>query len=451
MDLFHFWIDLVCVVLPLLVLDAWHLRSALPPTRTYQSPYVAGPLFVTSAIASNYFSFHLGPSIMVNFSIVPLTFNFFLLSPLWSLFWMLVYIVVQTAVGVYIIGHGHISSHSVGNLVHILPKSLAIVIVYVGLMMLCSYATRSKNPYRRSYWFALVLFLYASLDYAIVQHDSDLIGFHVGMYITYVLGFIALWLICVRFVFAVQAIDATKSAAKTQEQYELIGQLAASMAHEIRNPITVVRGFAQLMAHHPETSETHRTYLETIMAELDQADAMIASYLQLSQMGSDEEKSQISLKAVVDHACNLLGPYAQSHAVMLHSDCDERAVVLADRDGLLQCAIHLIKNAIESHDRAGNVDVSTRCEGKWIIWRVADDGRGMDAKTLKRIGQPHYTTRSRGTGLGLTFVYKMVHELGGTIEVTSEINRGTTFVVRIPRAHSAATRGATRGIAPAQP
>lgn len=450
LDSFHFWIDLACVVLPLLVLDAWHLRSTLPPTRTYQSPYVAGTLFVASAIASNFFAFHIGSSVAVNFSIVSLTLNFFLLTPLWSLFWMFVYIVVQIALSVYLMSHGHLSWHSVMHTMHILPKSLAVVMVYISLMMLCSYATKSENPYRRSYWFALALFFYASLDFVIVQREHQLIGFPIQLFVTYVLGFIALWLICVRLVHAVQAVDATKSAARTREQYELIGQLAASMAHEIRNPITVVRGFAQLMAHHPDTSATHRTYLDTIIAELDQADAMIASYLQLAQMGTDEEKSQISVKAVVDNALHLLMPYAQSHAVTLYSECDENAMVFADRDCLLQSAIHLIKNAIESHDRAGIVNVSVQIEGKWVVWRIADDGRGMDAQTLKWLGQPHYTTHSNGTGLGLTFVYKTVHELGGNVEVTSQVDHGTTFLVRIPKANSMATRKATHA-APVQP
>ena len=237
---------------------------------------------------------------------------------------------------------------------------------------------------------------------------------------------------------AIQEID--KIVYQTNIQKELqkaekmnaIGQLAASVAHEIRNPMTVVKGFLQIFQNKSKLSEDELSYINLMMDEMNRAEGIINDYLSLAKpdLGS---KEPVMLSQFTAHISDLMNGYAlmvSNIHVQIKLDFDMEIYI--NKNEVKQVLINIMKNGIESMKNGGELLVSIQKDDEYIVFSIKDTGIGMSEEQIARLGTAFYSLKDKGTGIGLMVCYQVIERMKGKIEVESEKNKGTTFKVYVP-------------------
>jgi two-component system nitrogen regulation sensor histidine kinase GlnL len=239
-----------------------------------------------------------------------------------------------------------------------------------------------------------------------------------------------------------------KERIRRTDRLAAIGQIAAGIAHEIKNPLVGIRGAAQLLK-----DELARTagkglteYLDVILKEADRLNGVLEGILDFTRL-KPLTSGSFNIHAVLDRALLLQEESARQNGVVLAREYDPSLPdVTGNRDQLLQVFLNLIKNAIEAMPSGGKLAVVTRmsdlftsvqADGKkhrLMMVKVIDTGDGITPEHLQDIFAPFFTTKDRGVGLGLALSYQIVQEHLGTIRVESEKGEGTSFSVYLPLA-----------------
>lgn len=215
------------------------------------------------------------------------------------------------------------------------------------------------------------------------------------------------------------------------ESISTMGKMAAALAHEVKNPITVIDGYLHLLKAFPERYANTRT-LELVKRELKRIMIILNEYLALGRQ-PDSAVAQVDVNEILVDIVSLMDLYTYKDNVTLYSDLEPVPRLMVDADKLRQVFVNLLKNAIESIEDGGTVTVaSRRSEDGGLLVTITDTGSGIDPSNLPRLGTPFFTTKDTGTGLGLAVSYKYIHELGGKIQVRSQLGRGTTFKIYLP-------------------
>jgi two-component system sporulation sensor kinase B len=216
------------------------------------------------------------------------------------------------------------------------------------------------------------------------------------------------------------------------EKMKVVSELAASVAHEVRNPLTTVRGFIQLLGGAPFDGEKRAAYAAICLEELDRAQLIISNYLALSKPEA-EKKERLDVKVELEYVANLLNSYANYQNVTVRNRVDGDGAVFGDRSKFRQALINLGKNAIEATPSGGAVEFRSTEKEREIELYVVDTGGGMTPEQIARLGTPYYSTKEKGTGLGTLVTFNIVRQMGGSIEVTSRVGEGTTCRIALPR------------------
>lgn len=220
------------------------------------------------------------------------------------------------------------------------------------------------------------------------------------------------------------------------ERLSLVGQMAASITHEIRNPMAVIRGFIQLMR---ERSPGHQhEYYRIIMEELDRANSIINDFLSLAQNRIVEMEVR-SLHDIVNDLSPLLWADANMRGQSIEMDlCEQMPAFEMNEKEIKQMILNLARNGMEAMTDKGLLTIRTRITADdRIELHVADTGTGIAADKLSKLFEPFFTTKSRGTGLGLALCLSIVERHSGRIDVQSIEGSGTTFIVSFPLGKSA--------------
>nr|WP_240547962.1 ATP-binding protein [Paenibacillus lignilyticus] len=218
------------------------------------------------------------------------------------------------------------------------------------------------------------------------------------------------------------------------ERLSLVGQMAASITHEIRNPMAVIRGFVQLMRE--RSPEHQQEYFRIVMDELDRANSIINDFLSLAQ-NRIIEKESCSLHDILNEIMPLLWADANLRGQSIELRLAERipALMLNEKE-MKQLILNLARNGMEAMDQHGVLTIQTESHTDYVELRVNDNGSGIPKEKLERLFEPFFTTKSRGTGLGLPLCLSIIERHGGGIQVDSEEGIGTTFIVKIDRSRN---------------
>lgn len=217
----------------------------------------------------------------------------------------------------------------------------------------------------------------------------------------------------------------------SSEKQSIAAQLAAGIAHEIRNPITSIKGFLQLLQRSKSTN--HDKYFEIMFSEFDRIELIIRELLVLAkpQVTKFELKD---IRTIIEDVMTLLEGQAHLNNIQIITIFElEEAYLNCDENQIKQMCINFIKNAIESMPNGGNLTIELKLYGKnQVLIGIADEGFGIPEQILKLLGQPFYTTKEKGTGLGFMVSKKIVENHYGQLRVSSEVNKGTTIEVLLP-------------------
>ncbi|MEH7107541.1 PAS domain-containing sensor histidine kinase [Bacillus sp. JJ1764] len=229
----------------------------------------------------------------------------------------------------------------------------------------------------------------------------------------------------------ITSIRDTEERLRRTEKLSVVGELSASVAHEIRNPLTSLKGFVQLL----QTEDTrHQFYYEIMLDELNRINHIVGELLLLAKP-QHMKFTQASVQKLLHDVISLLNTEASLYNVQIHYDFPEIDLEIeCEPNQFKQLFINIIKNGIEASQNGGTVFLTLeRLETSAMASiTIRDNGCGISKERLKRIGEPFYSSKEKGTGLGLTVSYKIVQSHHGTIVVESQKNHGTTVKVQLP-------------------
>lgn len=215
------------------------------------------------------------------------------------------------------------------------------------------------------------------------------------------------------------------------EKMNAVGQLAASVAHEIRNPMTVVKGFLQIFYAKEHMSEEERTYIKLMIEEMNRAETIINDYLSLAK--PDVEQSQkIDGADLANKVIDLMHSYAMMGKGIHFKKNIQQVYIEANNNELKQVLINILKNAIEALKNGGTITINLYPTNEYGVFEIEDTGIGMTEEEVNRLGTAFYSLKEKGTGMGLMVCYQMVEQMRGRIEVQSEKGKGTIFKIYIP-------------------
>ncbi|TXK79333.1 ATP-binding protein [Paenibacillus sp. N3.4] len=222
-----------------------------------------------------------------------------------------------------------------------------------------------------------------------------------------------------------------RQEVQRSEKLNVLSELAASVAHEIRNPMTVARGFMQILSQSEVSEEKKRIYTTMVIEEIDRAQNIISDYLSFAKPQA-EKLEQLDVSSLSQRLSNLLNPYASLRGIEISIHMEPSLFIKANNEKMIQCLVNLTKNGIEAMHGGGILEISGYKQRSKIILQIKDNGIGMTAEQIDRLGTPFYSTKEKGTGLGMMVSYRIIKNFGGDIEVTSHPDKGTCFTISLP-------------------
>jgi PAS domain S-box-containing protein len=219
-----------------------------------------------------------------------------------------------------------------------------------------------------------------------------------------------------------------------QEKLASIGRLSAGVAHEINNPLTTVLTTAMLIQEDIDAESPLYAELETIVKETMRCRNIVTALLDFARQKSPEMK-RCSVNVIVSETVMLTRKQSAFKDIKLEVFLDQRVPPLwLDPHQITQALINLLINAIESTDPGGYITVRTDyfCESNKVVIQIQDSGAGIPAGLIDKVFEPFFTTKESGTGLGLAITHGIIVQHGGSIQVASEPDRGTTFSITLP-------------------
>ncbi|MEH7380186.1 ATP-binding protein [Bacillus sp. JJ1533] len=215
------------------------------------------------------------------------------------------------------------------------------------------------------------------------------------------------------------------------EKLEVVSHLASSISHEVRNPLTVVKGILQMLYKDEWDEEKRKLFIEISLQEIDRANDIIGNYLTFAKT-VQEDHIIVDLEQELNRSINVITPMANMNCVDIQTNIVP-CRMKGDPQLLQQCFLNLTKNCIEAMPNGGNLFIRTRIQNDGIVIEIKDTGEGMTNEQLKHIGEPFFTTKGReGTGLGMMAVIKIIKLMNGKLDVTSNKNDGTQFSIYFP-------------------
>lgn len=215
------------------------------------------------------------------------------------------------------------------------------------------------------------------------------------------------------------------------EELNLIGQMAASISHEIRNPMSVVKGFLQILSEKNELAQ-YTEYFDMMVSEINRVDSMLTEFLAFGRLNTGIMKRR-NLNEIIRPLLPLLQADASEGDKQVLVELDEIPELELNENEIRQVVLNLVRNGLEAMSAGGVIKLKTYCEGDKVVLSVQDQGTGISQQIMDKLGAPFLTTKETGTGLGLSVCYRIVAKHQAELDVYTG-TRGTTFYVRFQSA-----------------
>jgi two-component system, sporulation sensor kinase E len=215
------------------------------------------------------------------------------------------------------------------------------------------------------------------------------------------------------------------------EKLTVVGELAAGIAHEIRNPLTSLKGFTQLLG---DRIDANQGYMDIMITEIERINTIVSELLLLAKP-KKLDFQELNIAMVLKKIITLMEAQANLYGVNIKCEqCDEAPSVFihGEENKLKQVFINLLKNAIEAMQEGGEIKISLLKKDKEVEIKIIDNGNGISPELLSKVGQPFFTTKEKGTGLGLMVCYSIIESHQGKMGIDSKCGQGTTVSVLLP-------------------
>ncbi len=229
----------------------------------------------------------------------------------------------------------------------------------------------------------------------------------------------------------ISALRKMEESSSAMEKYRILGELAAAISHEVRNPLTTVRGFLQYFGSKPNYTAEDKEFFQLMIRELDSATTIIGDFLDTARP-SKLRVQELDLATITASLCRVMESRAILQKVELKAEVDGPLMIQGDAGQIRQVLINLLQNALQAMPNGGSLHVGCGIEDGQAKVAIADTGVGIPPENLEKIGRPFFTTKPGGSGLGLSTCFRIMNSHRGRIEVQSEWGQGTTFTCYLP-------------------
>ncbi len=224
----------------------------------------------------------------------------------------------------------------------------------------------------------------------------------------------------------ISEMKSTEDQLRNAEKLSVAGQMAVGVAHEIRNPLTTIRGLLQL-----SKDKFNLEHYKLLMSEIDRMNLIVSEFLVLGKP-HNVQFNETDCLSILDNILQIVGTQAAMNGISIIKDIKRHESIYGDSNQIKQVFMNLLKNSIEAMPYGGNIHIELDIEGTEQIIRIQDTGKGMPDDVLDKIGQPFYTTKDYGNGLGIMVTKKIIESHKGRIQFTSLIESGTMAEIRLP-------------------
>lgn len=229
-----------------------------------------------------------------------------------------------------------------------------------------------------------------------------------------------------------QQLKETRERLVRSERLAVIGNMAAYIAHEIRNPLVTIGGFARILMREYADHKKVKQHTEIITEEVNRLEKILANIMDFSKP-IETVKTLIQINELLENTCYLMGPYLKSAHIQVSKKFDPSIPkIIVDQTQMKQVFLNLIKNAAESMTQGGKLTVESMTEDEYIKIDFTDTGEGMTPEILQNLFTPFFTTKVDGTGVGLAVSQKIIDDHNGFIKIKSVPKEGTTFSISLP-------------------
>lgn len=226
------------------------------------------------------------------------------------------------------------------------------------------------------------------------------------------------------------SLEILKDEISDFENAMLMSEMAKIMSHEIRNPMTTVRGFLQMFMYKPSLALNHE-YLQVMIDELDSVNSLISNFLSVGE-GLDDEFIWYDLNQIIASIAPLMQIIGQKEDKFLQINLQDIPQLFLNMKEIRYLILIMCRNSYDAMEAGGTVTILTRLKEEHVILEIQDEGKGIEPKILDKLGTPFITTKPKGTGLGLSFCYNICkrHEAAIAVETGQ---KGTKFTIRFNR------------------
>jgi len=216
------------------------------------------------------------------------------------------------------------------------------------------------------------------------------------------------------------------------DRMAVMGNMASYIAHEIRNPLVTIGGFARSIARDSDENNKIKKNADIILEEVSRLEKILEVIMGFSK-SEKPVKVETQINEILNNTIILMNSYLKSSKISIKKDIDSMLPeIVADPDQIKQVFLNILKNAVESMKHGGELTIETTKENEGIRIIIADTGEGMKAEIMDKIFSPFFTTKNYGTGIGLAVTQRIIDEHEGSIHVKSKVNEGTTFTIYLP-------------------
>jgi len=243
---------------------------------------------------------------------------------------------------------------------------------------------------------------------------------------------LSLWLVTLGLMYLLRRDERRQREMQRREELARLGELGAVMAHEIRNPLAGIKGFAQLIETATSMEQT-RTYANKIVQQSLRMETLVDDLLSFAREDRGERQSA-DLAALVRDCVTMVRMEEDSARVEIIHTPQSAVTIMAAADRIIQLLLNLLKNGFQAMPDGGVLRVELEHERSRAVIRISDSGSGIPPENIPHIFEPFWTSKARGTGLGLALCRKVAQEHGGSLSVESVVGVGTTFTLTLPLA-----------------
>jgi two-component system, sporulation sensor kinase B len=283
---------------------------------------------------------------------------------------------------------------------------------------------------RKKIIFSVILFTIHSIVAALIANAMTVFVIDESYLINFILlpsvGMLILTYICETLLKQIQI----KQALVKIEKMEVLAQLAASISHEVKNPLTVIKGFLRLLHQENLPVGKKEQYLAIASSELNRAEDIINDYLTFAKPDPDQVEN-ISISQQLNKLVDMVEPLSNQQSVVVHKSITD-ATIVGNTRSFQQAFLNIIKNAIESMPKGGTLTILSKVQKGNVSITITDTGVGMTSEQHARLGEPYFSTKEKGTGLGLMVSYRIIEAMRGVITVESRVGKGTSFQIVFP-------------------